>query len=98
MRTIRQGDVQFIKVDAIPEDAKPRAGGVLFRGDATGHAHRIDVGELFETADGLLYLRTDRLARVTHEEHKTVSLAPGTYLVSRKRQLDLEDDWRSVED
>ncbi len=86
MKMIRQGDIQFIKVANIPATAKRRPGAILFRGEATGHAHRIDVGTLFESADGLLYLKTESLARVSHEEHKTISLPPGEYLVSQKRQ------------
>lgn len=96
MNTIRQGDVQFVNVDAVPDGAAPRAGRVLFRGEATGHAHVVDVGELFETRDGLLYLRTSKLASVSHEEHKTVTLQPGIYLVSQKRQLDLNSGQRPV--
>ncbi|MBI4348088.1 MAG: hypothetical protein HY553_14620 [Elusimicrobia bacterium] len=90
MSTLRQGDVQFIRVDAVPDGAAPRRGRVLFRGEATGHAHVADLGELFETRDGLLYLRTSQVTQVSHEEHKTVTLQPGIYLVSQKRQADLD--------
>lgn len=98
MKTKRQGDVQFIKAAAVPEGAKPKPGNTLFTGEATGHAHTMDAGELFETADGLLYLRTDKLTRVRHQEHKTVALEPGTYLVSKKRQFDIKRRWLPVGD
>lgn len=94
---IRHGDVQIIKTDSIPKDAKKLARKELAYGEVTGHAHRTDVGELFETKNGQLFLKVSKLAKVSHEEHKTVTLKPGNYRVSIKRQY-TPRGWENVAD
>lgn len=61
---------------------------VLAYGEATGHCHAIDdvMAELFEEKDGQMYLRVEPGAGVElrHEEHATITLPSGTYLVVRQ--------------
>lgn len=96
---IRHGDVVVEIVGALPDDAKLiKNRKELAYGEVTGHAHRIDVGDLFETKNGELYLRVEKLSRLTHEEHKTVTLNPGVYKVMIKRQYNLNGDWENVRD
>ena len=83
--TIRHGDVLIERIDAMPEGKKLDR-KFLFEGEVTGHAHRIDIGEIFETQGGDLYLRVEKLTKVTHEEHKTVTITKGVYRVRQKRQ------------
>jgi len=74
----------------------PRARGkttdlVLARGEATGHAHRIETDGFAEaySKDGNLFLRVvGSPAKVVHEEHRTIQLPPGTYRVWRQREYD----------
>lgn len=95
---IRHGDVQIIKVKEMPEEVKLLKGRKeLAYGEVTGHAHRIDVGELFETKNGELYLKLDALGTLTHEEHKPVKLGKGVYRVCIKRQY-TPDGWTNVRD
>jgi hypothetical protein len=94
---IRHGDVLIEKVAELPE-CKKLDRKFLFEGEVTGHAHRIDIGEIFETRDGELYLRVDALTKVTHEEHKTVTLPKGIYRVTQKRQYNPETRWERVAD
>ena len=94
---IRHGDVMIVAVTEMPVDATPVKGLILAEGEATGHAHRGDLGELFRTKDGKLYLRVEKLAKLTHEEHKTIVLDPGVYCVSQKRQY-TPTGWESVKD
>jgi len=93
----RHGDVQIIATDAIPEDAKKLARKELAFGEVTGHAHRTDLGELFETKEGKLYLKVSKLSKVSHEEHKTITLKPGNYRVVVKRQYS-PTGWENVKD
>ena len=95
---IRHGDVVIEKVEAIPESKLLEGRKELAFGEVTGHAHRVDVGELFETKEGQLYLKVDRLAHLTHEEHKTVTLNPGCYKVTIKRQYNADGRWEKVSD
>lgn len=98
MKQIRHGDVIITPVDAIPQDAKLLNRKELAYGEVTGHAHRIDVGELFQTKEGKLYLKVSELTRVTHEEHKTVTLRPGNYFIGLARQYDEKEGWVPVKD
>ena len=93
----RHGDVQLIPVDRLPQDVKRLDRKELAFGEVTGHAHRIDVGELFETKNGELYLKVDTLTKVSHEEHKTITVNPGVYRVGIKRQY-TPDGWERVRD
>jgi len=87
MKNYRHGDVQLTRIDSIPRDAVSLgARKELAYGEVTGHAHRIDIGELFQTKGGALYL--DHLAKLSHEEHKTKVVEPGIYRVGIKRQYD----------
>lgn len=93
----RHGDVQLIKVDNLPTEAKKLKRKELAFGEVTGHAHRIDVGEIFETKNGELYLKVDKLTKVSHEEHKTKVVDPGYYKINIKRQYTPEG-WERVAD
>lgn len=94
---IRHGDVQLIPVNSIPE-AKKLDRKELAYGEVTGHAHRIDIGEIFETKEGELYLNVEKLSRVSHEEHKTVAIPKGKYRIIIKRQYNAENGWERVID
>jgi len=95
---IRHGDVLIETVESIPESKLLKGRKELAFGEVTGHAHRVDVGELFETKDGQLYLRVDKLAKLSHEEHKTITLDPGCYKVTIKRQYLPDGGWERVAD
>lgn len=95
---IRHGDVILRKVDLIPNGAESlKDRKELAYGEVTGHAHRLDVGELFETKDGKLYCRIGKQANLSHEEHKTLVIEPGEYEVVIKRQYTPEG-WQKVVD
>lgn len=96
----RQGDVFIMRIDEIPDGVRPvkRDGGrvVLAYGEVTGHAHAISAPEadLFETfTDGVetaeaadRFLRTLAPVSLSHEEHDTIVLPPGNYLIRHQRE------------
>ena len=91
----RQGDILLKPIDSIPEDAKriqPESGRlILARGEATGHHHSIEgvsgSTALLATPDKELYLLVQEgEALLEHQEHATISLAPGKYKVVRQRE------------
>jgi len=104
----RHGDVQLIPIKEIPKEAKKVEGRKeLAYGEVTGHAHRIDVGEIFETKDGKLYLSVDNLSDLTyvdnfsnldHEEHQTLKIKKGKYAIKIKRQISADYNWENVRD
>ncbi len=99
MKTYRHGDVQLIAVQEIPQDAASLGDRKeLAYGEVTGHAHRIDVGELFQTKNGELYLKLDKLGKLSHEEHTTKDIPAGIYRVGIKRQYSPDGGWANVRD
>lgn len=92
----RQGDVLIVAATTIPQAAKPvpRDGGriVLAYGEVTGHAHAIhdqhaQLLALTESEVDDRFLRiVDAEARLVHEEHDTITLPPGDYVVRRQRE------------
>jgi hypothetical protein len=87
---IRHGDVWLETVEDVDPAARPTAGRVLAYGEVTGHAHALtDDGLLYEAPDGTVYIRVPvKGTTLTHEEHGTVTLAPGTYRVRQQREYD----------
>lgn len=98
----RQGDVFLTPVAEIPEAATavPRDQGrvVLAYGEVTGHCHAMvepDVALLERevvlpggTKEKQMFLRVGapKGAKLTHQEHSTVTVPPGTYTVKRQRE------------
>lgn len=96
----RQGDVYLERVDALPASTAPvaRDGGriVLAYSEVTGHAHAIlDRGaELLSspgTEDRFLRIMAASGVELRHEEHATISLPPGLYVVRRQREYTSAD-------
>jgi hypothetical protein len=100
----QQGDVLLFVVDSVPAKAKPRnsdpRGLVLAEGEATGHAHVIhDSGCALMEDEDKTYLTTKKGATVVHEEHKAVTVPPGTYEVRKVREVDpFSEEVQSVRD
>lgn len=101
----QQGDVLFNKVGEVPSGAQvvaPEGGRfVLAKGEATGHAHAVEVKphvQLFAW-DGKFYLETGEVVAVFHEEHGTVTLEPGIWEVGLVQEYDhFREESRAVAD
>ncbi len=98
---IRQGDLIFVPTTQIPvwfrEQAKKQRNGIIARGEATGHSHRIAVLEDAEVFAAGRYDSSETIfvkvgpngVSIVHEEHKPVMLEPNTnYEVKRAREYD----------
>jgi len=105
MQPIRQGDVILLPVQqAVSAAAQEELGQklphlILAEGEVTGHKHRVSEGEaqLYEK-DGTLYLRViSDTALLTHEEHKTISIPQGTWMVRIQREYEPQG-WKYVAD
>jgi hypothetical protein len=86
----RQGDVLFLKVADLPAALIERKSNVLVEGEATGHAHRLTAGQIWQTGEGLLYLRAMAGSLIVHEEHAPIELEPGYWQVIRQREYSPE--------
>lgn len=89
---IQQGDVIIESVESFPDGCKKvrpsQKGYVLAEGEVTGHAHAITEieGVECEEKDGMFFIRIKTDKELTHEEHKTVTIPPGTYRVRKVRE------------
>ena len=103
---IQQGDVIIESIGIIPANTKAgklsKGHIVLAEGETTGHAHRIAKvgGVVFkEGENGMYYLQNKEDLTVTHEEHKTVFIPPGTWRVRKVQEDDhFAEEARSVAD
>jgi hypothetical protein len=105
----RQGDVLLIPTESIPDDAQLVARDneriVLAYGEATGHAHAIleQEAKLFaltdsEVDDRFLHITSSIGADLVHEEHSTIHLPRGDYIVRRQREYEPQAAPRTVAD
>lgn len=97
MRPIRQGDVILLPTQQM--QGKKLQHLTLAEGEVTGHKHRISDGkaELYEQ-DGTLYLRVfSDTATLTHEEHKSIQIPQGMWMVRIQREYEPQG-WRYVAD
>jgi len=96
----QQGDV-LIFPKSVPKGATIKAGrAILAFGEATGHCHEAigDGVEMYEK-DGALYLSAPHGAKVTHQEHHTQTLDPGTYQIGIVKEYDhFAEEARNVRD
>lgn len=95
---VRQGDLLIVKVDGLPGDCVKKHHRILAEGEATGHMHELDSGELYEK-NGTLYFRVpeDQKTTLKHQEHGPITFEPGVYKVIRQREYEPRG-WRRVAD
>jgi len=103
----RQGDVLVVGVDSLPDHLTPvpRDAGrvVLAYGEVTGHAHAIwsERVQFFRedgSGRGFIQVSAGEPVALSHEEHDTIDLAPGTYEVVRQREYEPRARPRAVAD
>ena len=97
MQLFRQGDVILLPIQQM--QGKKLQHLILAEGEVTGHKHQISDGkaELYEQ-DGTLYLRVfSDTATLTHEEHKSIQIPQGSWMVRIQREYEPQG-WRYVAD
>ena len=85
----RQGDLLFVKCEAVPDGAKQQVDGIVAYGEVTGHKHRIRPGveAVLMLLAGVSYIRVlKKEAPIDHEEHDTITLPIGDWIVKRQRE------------
>ena len=98
---IRQGDLLIVRVAKIPENTKVQDHRILAEGEATGHMHELDSGQVYEQG-GTLYFKVaeKEMTTLQHPEHSPVTFDEGTYKVIRQREYAPKQwkGWRYVTD
>lgn len=82
----RQGDILLTAIGHLPEGLALRPDNVIVMGEATGHAHRLQAGRVWEDALGNLFLEAPVPTQVIHQEHHPIALDAGCYQVTRQRE------------
>lgn len=95
MTMYRQGDLLIQRVNNAGRSqyAQPIADGIIERGEATGHAHRLELGEAWNDR-GNTFITSTGAAQLVHEEHDTIVLPEGSYRVLRQREFTPEGERR----
>lgn len=89
---IRHGDVGLKVINKAEGEIINHNGSfTLAYGEATSHSHVITVPKLddmtvYRCADGGIIFTLKSEGRLTHEEHKTLIVPPGTYQIIRERE------------
>ena len=93
----RQGDVLITRVDEVkvkPKDKVKSKHGrlILAEGEATGHHHSVPAssGKLYAIAGGMLAMILNRKTTLMHQEHDSIPLPKGTYVIQRQREMNTD--------
>jgi hypothetical protein len=96
----RQGDVLIERVSSLPKKltkiAREHGRLILAHGEVTGHAHAISArnADLYSAVDAgdvtFLEIR-EAMVALQHDEHATINLPPGSYIVRRQREYSPEE-------
>lgn len=86
MEMFRQGDVLITRIARLPEGLNERQDKIILAGEVTGHTHRLVQGRVLEDTRGALFLEVLQQTQVVHEEHRPLSLEPGSYQITRQRE------------
>lgn len=94
MNYAHQGDITFAPYEGKIDGKKEKHSGsyIVGYGEATGHNHTVTVErpqdmEIVKVSDGFI-LRLKSEGTVTHQEHKPIKLAPGSYRIGHEREYD----------
>lgn len=86
----RHGDLLLKPIAEIPEDAAKVNTNVLAEGEATGHHHTLS-GQCQVYAKGdtkFFSVSTKEGAKLSHQEHKQISIPEGNYAVLNEREFE----------
>jgi hypothetical protein len=91
MTLYRHGDLSFHPIEKLPENLKKINNPILAYGEATGHNHllvaeRENQFEIMEDLAGNRYLQVNEPTRLTHQEHKEITIEKGLYWVRNERE------------
>ena len=89
---LRHGDLLLKTVKNIPEKAVKIGTDTLQEGEVTGHRHRLkgDFDILLEK--GHKYVNAKSELELVHEEHNTIQIPIGKYVLFQEREFDLFDE------
>lgn len=99
MKIFRQGDLGITPLEKMPDNLKKVYQGnkyILAYGEATGHKHTLVSSpltkfEILEDEKGQKYLKLDEPTELIHDEHGTIKIERGAYIVHQEREYNYFD-------
>lgn len=100
MKIYRHGDVLIKEIRTLPKNIIKAKNNVLMMGEATNHSHRLKLEQIQMFKDGeQKYLSLEQDTELIHEEHDTINLDKGNYIILQEREFDpFADEIRQVMD
>lgn len=97
---LQQGDLVMTVIDSIPETAKLLKGERILHPGNTGNNHALDGGAVGIYQDGdKKYFEVLEDTRLTHNEHKAITITPGRFALTYVQEYDhFQDLQRPVVD
>lgn len=96
-----QGDVPIVKRNCLPEGCKPIKGNILRDGEVTGHHHIVDAPptafQLYTTPAGELWMQLFQNVAIRHQEHGTLIMSPGVYVIPVQVEYDGAEERRVMD-
>lgn len=102
-----QGDISIVKIEKAPDGLKfeeTKKDTIVAYGEKSGHKHtltyqdRTDTSYQLAKVDNGYYLITDSEMLLTHNQHKTQVITPGTYWIGKQFEYDEISKLRVVRD
>lgn len=105
----RQGDVLLVRVDKMPNEAKPVQEKIIAHGESSNHCHRVNEHVEVLEHSGQKFLQVNKDGKLEHllvsnpeqwtGEHHPIELPEGIYKMIQQREYDpYEDHIRAVQD
>lgn len=96
MNYYRHGDLGITPIKKIPKGIEKIYKGrkfTLAEGEATGHHHVLTATpktkfEILKDNEGNLILHLEKTAKLTHQEHKEITIEPGLYIMKIEQEFD----------
>ena len=97
MNNYRHGDLAIKQITKLPDCLTKAKDTVLAYGESTGHKHLLiadnpQMIRVLEDKNGNKYLEVKGGAKLTHEEHKTIEIERGFYIVEHEKEFDYFDN------
>ncbi|MDH5463731.1 MAG: hypothetical protein OEW49_05425 [Nitrosopumilus sp.] len=93
----RHGDLLIRKTQEIPSNLKPANTATIAEGEKTGHRHQLQGNvTVYKQELDTLYFEVKTSAELVHQEHKTIPIPEGMYMVQQEREFNPFENIRRV--
>ena len=88
---LRHGDLLLKTIETLPKNAKKLNTDTLQEGEVTGHKHRLQGDFEILIQNNQKFVNAKSQLELVHEEHNTIQIPIGMYVLVQEREFDLFD-------